>query len=83
MTYALSKISKTSVTQGNAILSTVQQFTGAVGTSITSAIVAFSQTTVSSKGPVPTATGTQYAYVFLLIMAIVILSLSIKYVKDN
>ncbi|MDY2785993.1 MAG: MFS transporter, partial [Lactobacillus amylovorus] len=38
MTYALSRIDKKWVTQGNAILSTVQQFAGAVGTSVTSAI---------------------------------------------
>lgn len=49
MTYALSRIDKKWVTQGNAILSTVQQFAGAVGTSVTSAIVAVSQNAFHSK----------------------------------
>lgn len=83
MTYALSIISKKAVTQGNAILSTVQQFAGAVGTSITSAIVAFSQVGMRSKGPVATAVGTKNAYLFLLVMAIIILGIFLKYVKND
>lgn len=83
MTYALSKIDKESTTQGNAILSTVQQFAGAVGTSITSAIVAFSQTAMGSKGAMPTAIGTQYAYIFLLIMVVFVFVMFFKYVRDD
>ena len=83
MTYALSRIDKKWVTQGNAILSTVQQFAGAVGTSVTSAIVAVSQNTFNSKVGMPTAIGTQHAYIFLLIIAIIIWSLFFKYVKDE
>jgi hypothetical protein len=75
MTYALNRIEKKFVTQGNTILSTVQQFTGTVGTSITSAIVAFSRANFGAKGSFPTAVGTQYAYIFLIVMAIVILGL--------
>lgn len=72
MTYALSRIDKKWVTQGNAILSTVQQFAGAVGTSVTSAIVAVSQNAFHSKAGMPTAIGTQHAFIFLLIVAIII-----------
>ena len=83
MTYALSRIDKKWVTQGNAILSTVQQFAGAVGTSVTSAIVAVSQNAFHSKVGMPTAIGTQYAFIFLLIVAIIIWALFFKYVKDK
>ena len=83
MTYALSRIDKKWVTQGNAILSTVQQFAGAVGTSVTSAIVAVSQNAFHSKAGMPTAIGTQHAFIFLLIVAIIIWALFFKYVKDK
>lgn len=83
MTYALSCIDKKWTTQGNAILSTVQQFAGAVGTSVTSAIVAVSQNAFHSKGGLPTAIGTQHAYIFLLIIALIIWYLFFKYVKDK
>ena len=43
MTDTLAVIDESETTQGNAILNTAQQFAGAVGTSITSAIVASSQ----------------------------------------
>lgn len=83
MTYALSRIDKKWATQGNAILSTVQQFAGAVGTSVTSAIVAVSQNAFHSKASLPTAIGTQHAFIFLLIVAIIIWALFFKYVKDK
>lgn len=83
MTYVLSRVGQPKTTQGNAILSTVQQFAGAVGTSITSAIVAFSQAGMGSKGPTATALGTQFAYIFLLVMAVIILLMFLKYVRDE
>ena len=83
MTYALSRVGQPKTTQGNAILSTVQQFAGAVGTSITSAIVAFSQAGMGSKGPTATALGMQFAYIFLLVMAVIILLMFLKYVRDE
>lgn len=83
MTYALSRVGQPKTTQGNAILSTVQQFAGAVGTSITSAIVAFSQAGMGSKGPTATALGTQFAYIFLLVMAVIIFLMFLKYVRDE
>ena len=79
MTDTLSVIDKKDSPQGNAILNTVQQFAGAVGTSITSAIVAFSQQAQHSKGALPTALGTRNAYWILVVAAIVLLFLMIKY----
>lgn len=83
MTAALTGLDKGQITQGNAILNTVQQFSGAVGTSLTSAIVAASQAKMGSKGALPTSIGSQHAYIFLLIINIVILALFIKYARNE
>ncbi|WP_297818988.1 DHA2 family efflux MFS transporter permease subunit [uncultured Lactobacillus sp.] len=80
MTDTLAGVDEKQTAQGNAILNTVQQFAGAVGTSITSAIVAFSQRQMNSKGPVATRQGTQHAYILLLILAIIIMVLFVKYI---
>ncbi len=75
MADALKQLPKGEVTQGNAILNTVQQFAGATGTSITSAIVAFSQRAAGSKAALPTMIGTQHAYLFLVVLCLLILIL--------
>lgn len=72
MTDTLDNFGPKERTEGNAILNTVQQFAGAVGTSITSAIVALSQAQYHTKVGWPTAIGTQHAYLFLLIINIII-----------
>ncbi|WP_236151514.1 hypothetical protein [Lactobacillus delbrueckii] len=59
MTNALASLKPEFSAQGNAFLNTIQQFAGAIGTSLTSAIVALSQAQYGSKGPRPTAIGTQ------------------------
>lgn len=64
-------------------MNTAQQFAGAVGTSITSAIVALSQTAAHSKGAIPTAQGTQHAYIFLTILTVIIFILMFKFVKKT
>ncbi|OXC46470.1 MFS transporter [Lactobacillus crispatus] len=78
MTDTLAVIDESETTQGNAILNTAQQFAGAVGTSITSAIVASSQK--GTKSADLTRIGTQHAYIFLLYLVILIMALFIKYV---
>ncbi|PLA30211.1 MFS transporter [Lactobacillus crispatus] len=78
MTDTLAVIDESKTTQGNAILNTAQQFAGAVGTSITSAIVASSQK--GTKSADLTRIGTQHAYIFLLYLVILIMALFIKYV---
>lgn len=55
MTNALASLKPEFSAQGNALLNTIQQFAGAIGTSLTSAIVALSQAQYGSKGPRPTA----------------------------
>ena len=79
MTDTLQVIAKKDSPQGNAILNTVQQFAGAVGTSVTSAIVAFSQYASHSKGALPTALGTRNAYWILVVADCILIVMMVKY----
>lgn len=81
MTDALDHLEKSEVTQGNAILNTLQEFAGAVGTSTTAAFVAFAQRNAGSKGAIPTAHGTHLAYIFLLVLVLVIIAIFMKYTQ--
>lgn len=79
MTDTLSVIGKQTQAQGNAILNTIQQFAGAVGTAVTSAIVAFSQRASHSKAALPTACGTRNAYWLLVLAASLTVLLLFRY----
>ncbi len=81
MTDALDHLEKSEVTQGNAILNTLQEFAGAVGTSTTAAFVAFAQRKAGSKGAIPTAHGTHLAYIFLLVFVLIIIAIFMKYTQ--
>ncbi len=83
MTDALDNLEKSEVTQGNAILNTLQEFAGAVGTSITAAFVAFAQRNAGSKGAIPTAHGTHLAYIFLLVLVLIIIAIFLKFTQAN
>lgn len=83
MTDALEGLSLNERTQGNAIMNTIQQFAGAVGTSTTSAIVAASQKQWGSKGAIPTTIDTQHAYWYLFILNIIIVLLFVKFVHNK
>ena len=82
MTDTLSVIDIKESAQGNAILNTTQQFAGAVGTSITSAIVTISQKQYSSLAS-GTRIGTQHAYILLFILAIIIVATFIRFAGKN
>lgn len=72
MTSALKLVGRDDQTQGNAILNTVQRFTGSMGTSLVAMIVAQSQ----GKGgalTVTTAFGTQHAFFLLVCLAVLLL----------
>lgn len=69
--------------QGNAFLNTIQQFAGAIGTSLISAIVALSQAQYGSKGPRPTAIGTQHAFIFLAVIVVFLWLMFYKNVKTE
>lgn len=81
MTDALDNLEKSEVTQGNAILNTLQEFAGAVGTSTTAAFVAFAQRNAGSKGAIPTAHGTHLAYIFLLVLVLIIIAIFLKFTQ--
>ncbi|MBB1078472.1 permease [Limosilactobacillus sp. STM2_1] len=83
MTDTLSVIDKQSQPQGNAILDTVQQFAGAVGTSITSAIVTFSQQASHSKADLPTTIGTRNAYWVLVAAAVLLVLIMVRYASKK
>lgn len=79
MTSALASLPKEQSPQGNAILNTLQQFAGSMGTSLVAMIVAKSQVGVG-KTPVATAAGTAHAFILLLIFAVIILLSVLKFV---
>lgn len=79
MTSALASLPQDKQTQGNAILNTLQQFAGSMGTSIVAMIVAKGQISVG-KTTVATALGTQHAFMLLLAFVILILGLIIRFV---
>lgn len=79
MTSALASLPQDKQTQGNAILNTLQQFAGSMGTSIVAMIVAKGQIGVG-KTTVATALGTQHAFMLLLAFVILILGLIIRFV---
>lgn len=68
---------------GNAILNTLQQFAGATGTSIVSAIIALSQSNHALSTEVSTAIGTQHAFIILLIIGIINFFILYKAIPSN
>lgn len=72
MTSALTVIGKEKQSQGNAILNTLQQFAGTIGTSLVAMIVAASQSHLHTTRRISTAIGTQEAFGMLTIFCIII-----------
>lgn len=81
MTSGLRTLSSEDSAQGNAIMNTLQQFAGALGTSVASTIVAASQRSIASRS-LATAIGTQHAFLVLLVFAVVTLVAYIRSVHD-
>lgn len=81
MTNALKVVGKQDATQGNAIMNTLQQFAGAMGTSLTAAIVATSQKHLAGSLALTTAVGTQHAFILLTIFAAITLVSYYRYVR--
>lgn len=65
--------------QGNAILNTIQQFAGSVGTSTASAIVGLSQQQFGNKGAHSTTIGSQHAFYLLLVVMLIVWGLLAKF----
>lgn len=73
MTSALMSFQGTDRTQGNAIMNTLQQFAGAMGTSLAATIVAQSQAHSGLSQAAATALGTSHAFWMLLAFAVIVL----------
>ena len=71
MTNGLKQLSAKKQSDGNAVLNTMQQFAGAVGTSIVAAIISQSQATSSASIATATALGSRHAFIFLLILSVI------------
>lgn len=82
MTSALRTISFSETAQENAILNTLQQFAGAMGTSIAAMIVASSQAQLKVNRTLSTAIGTQHAFIVLTIFSIIVWLSYYRNVKD-
>ena len=70
MTVALESVKSTKTKEANALLNTVQQFAGALGTAVVSTIVAVSQASQQGSFHTATARGTHHALLLLLILAL-------------
>lgn len=81
MTDALAQLDQKKQSQGNAFMNTVQQFAGAIGTSLTSAIVALSQGGHATSAN--TAAGTQHAFIFLGVLVVCLFVLFYKAIKPS
>lgn len=84
MTNGLRYLSSDDQADGNAILNTLQQFAGATGTSVVSAIIAQSQNNANLSTKVATAIGTQHAFIVLTILSLINLTILFKFVpREN
>ncbi|MDM8266395.1 DHA2 family efflux MFS transporter permease subunit [Limosilactobacillus pontis] len=81
-TSALASLPQDKQTQGNAILNTLQQFAGSMGTSLVAMIVAKSQVGVG-KTAAATALGTQHAFVLLLVFVVMIVITALRFVPQR
>lgn len=81
MTSALGTLPAENQTQGNAIMNTLQQFAGAMGTSLSAMVVAQSQTHLHVGTAQATAIGTQHAFIMLLIFSVIVWLSYFKVVK--
>lgn len=82
MTSALAVLPTEQTPQGNAILNTLQQFAGSMGTSLVAMIVAKSQVGVG-KTPTATAMGTGNALIMMLVFAIIIFGGVLKFIPHQ
>lgn len=81
MTNGLKCLSDQNQADGNAILTTLQQFAGATGTSIVAAIIAQSQTNTHLTIATSTAIGTQHGFIVLVTLGLINLIIMFKATK--
>jgi hypothetical protein len=78
MTEGLSYLSGLTKSDGNAIMTTVQQISGAIGTAIVAAIVALGQAAPHVSRAVGTANGAQHALLFVVVLLLIALILLVR-----
>lgn len=71
MTDGLKYLTDQDQADGNAFFNTLQQFAGATGTSIVSAIIAQSQNNAQLSTKVSTAIGSQHAFILLVVLGLI------------
>lgn len=81
MTSGQQSVSKVEQADANAIFNTLQQFAGAMGTTVASLIVAMSQANTSMAYTKATAQGSQHAFILLFVLGICQLVILAKVVK--
>lgn len=84
MTTALNKLPKNHKVDGNALINTLQQFSGAIATSIVATIISFVQNSNSNKSyEYLTALGSKYSLIYLFIMLCIALYLLLISFKNE
>ncbi len=78
MTEGLPYLSGLTKSDGNAIMTTVQQISGAIGTAIVAAIVALGQAAPHVSRAVGTANGAQHALLFVVVLLLIALILLVR-----
>ncbi|MEE0434696.1 MAG: MFS transporter [Peptococcaceae bacterium] len=78
ITFALRNLPETRTADGTAVINTMQQLFGAVGTAVASTVVSFGQATMPADLSSGTAVGVQWALYMCLALAIVMLLCALK-----
>lgn len=76
MTNGLRQIPEELTTDGNAVINTLQQLAGAIGTSVITTIVASSQNSIANDMAFSTMVGSQNAFLLLAILSALMLCCS-------
>ncbi len=76
MTNGICQLPRELSTDGNAVINTLQQLAGAVGTSVVATMVAAAQASTPNDLATATMLGSQNAFILLAVLAVVILCCS-------
>lgn len=82
-TFALRSLPETRTADGTAIVNTMQQLFGAVGTAIASTVVSFGQAAHADDLAVGTQVGTQWALYMIFVLAIVMMACALKGLRSQ
>lgn len=83
MTHGLGKLPTELSADGNAVLNTLQQLSGAIGTSISASIVAAAQSAVPDALAQGTLNGSRYAFFLITVLAVAAFFCAWRGVREN